>query len=436
MEAVFAKKGFPPIINALVLTSVVLTIGRGLTLPFLALYFSRQRGMTPGEIGLVLGSGLTLGIIFNLYGGYLVDRFNKHLLILGSMILFALSFFLLPECRAVMGLVLLIGLINSAYGQFSITLKATIAEWLPVASRIKAFSANYTLVNVGWAVGPPLGVMVAKTNPTLPFYLAGVLSAGATLIMAWILPRCGQPPVTIETDETSANSTSAHKASVHDTSAREIPTPQSPTKKQTVNFRQVFYVLGHDKRLMYFTLGGALGSLVCSQFASCISQFLMVAFNSEFAYRVVGLTLPTNAAIVITLQYLVSRNIRRETLMPWLVAGSLFFIIGLVIFTFAHHSLPLWIIGVAIFSLGEIIIIPVEYLFIDFIAPPHLKGSYYGMQNLGSLGGAANPLLTGFVLTYAPPVTLFWVLILATLISLGLFYRGFRYSRRTSSALG
>ncbi|WP_413725064.1 MFS transporter [Sodalis sp. RH16] len=420
MEAPLTKKGFPPVINALVLTSVVMTIGRGLTLPFLALYLSRQQGMMPGEIGLVLGAGLTLGIVFSLYGGYLVDRFNQHLLILGSLVLFALSFFLLPQCRAVPGLVVLIALINSAYGQFSITLKATIAQWLPVAARIKAFSVNYTLVNVGWAVGPPLGVVVAETNPTLPFYLSGALSAAAALIMAWFLPRCGRPPVDIDGQEGMAD---------------EAPAHEKPAVNP-INFRQVFYVLSHDKRLIYFTLGGALGSLVCSQFASCLSQFLMVAFNGEFAYRVVGWTLPTNAAIVITLQYLVSRNIRRETLMPWLVAGSLFFIIGLVVFMFARHSLPLWIIGVAIFSLGEIIIIPVEYLFIDFIAPPHLKGSYYGMQNLSSLGGAVNPMLTGFVLTYAPPATLFWVLILATLVSLGLFYRGFRYSRRTAADMG
>ncbi len=411
MDAALAKKGFPPIINALVMASVVMTIGRGLTLPFLALYLSRQQGLAPGQIGLVLGAGLTLGIIFNLYGGYLADRFNKHLLILCSMLLFALSFILLPQCRGLMELVVLIALINSAYGQFSITLKAVIAQWLPVASRIKAFSANYTLVNVGWAVGPPLGVMVAETSPTLPFYLSGALSAAATLAMVWVLPRCGQPPVNIDKED-------------------------APPAGQSINFRQTLYVLRHDKRLIYFTLGGLLGNMVCGQFASCISQFLMVAFTSEFSYRVVGVILPVNAAIVITLQYAISRNIRRETLMRWLVAGSLFFIIGLAVFAAARHSLPLWIIGVAIFSLGEIIIIPVEYLFIDFIAPAHLKGSYYGMQNLSNLGGAANPPLTGFLLTYTPPVTLFFVLILATLLSLGLFHHGFRFSRQTSESPG
>ena len=97
MDAVPGIKGFPPIIKALVLTSVVLTIGRGLTLPFLALYLSRERGLPPGQIGLLLGAGLTLGILFSLYGGYLVDRFNKKLLIVSAMALFSLSFILLPS---------------------------------------------------------------------------------------------------------------------------------------------------------------------------------------------------------------------------------------------------------------------------------------------------------------------------------------------------
>ncbi len=95
--------------------------------------------------------------------------------------------------------------------------------------------------------------------------------------------------------------------------------------------------------------------------------------------------------------------------------------------------LPLWVLAVALFSLGEIIIIPVEYMFVDFIAPPHLKGSYYGMQNLSSLGGAANPLLTGLLLTYTPPVTIFGVMMLATLLSLGLFYRGYRLAQRSAA---
>ncbi len=391
-------KGFPPAIRALLVTSLVLTIGRGLTLPFIAIYLAQQRHFAPERIGMVLGASLTLGIVFSLYGGYLVDRFNKRGLILCAMAAFALSFFLLPFSAGIVSMILLLALINSAYSLYSITLKASIAEWLTVERRIQAFSANYTLVNVGWAIGPPLSVALAHTSSVLPFYLSGLLAAAATLALAGLLPRYGHPPLAITQEDPST---------------------------EKVNFRQTLAILRRDKRLIYFTLGGALGSLVVSQFASCISQYLIVAFDSNFAYRVVGIILPVNAGMVITLQYFVTRNIRRETLMHWLLAGSLFFIIGLAGCILAHHSIAYWMIAIAIFSLGEIIIIPVEYLFIDFIAPPHLKGSYYGMQNLGSLGGAANPLVTGLSLAYTPPATLFYLLMGATAVSLWLFHRGF-----------
>ncbi|TKI05795.1 MFS transporter [Martelella alba] len=404
MDAVPLAKGFPPIIKALFLASIALTVGRGLSLPFLALYLSDQLGLTPGRIGLVLGAGLALGIIFSLYGGYLVDRFNKRTVIAAAMSLFTLSFFVLPQCRTWPSLVLLQALIITAYSQFSITLKAIIAEWLPVAARVRAFSLNYTLVNIGWAVGPPLGVMAAAIGPVIPFYLSGAIGALATAVMVWLLSRFGRPPA-------------------------EMSGGDAPSAAQKINFRQTLSLLRHDKRLIYFTLGGLLGSMVFSQFANCLSQYLMVSFDNAFAYRVVGIILPVNATVVITLQYLLSRRIKQEALLSWLVAGNVFFIVGLLGFMLAQHSLPLWIIGVAIFSLGEIITIPVEYLFIDFIAPPHLKGSYYGMQNLANLGGAANPVVTGFLLTWAPPDTLFVVLIVAILLSLGLFYRGFRFAR-------
>lgn len=399
-------KGFPPLIKVLLLTSLMLTIGRGLTLPFLAIFLSQQRGMAPEHVGLALGAGLSLAIVFSLYGGYLVDKFNKRRLIICAMTCFSGCFLLLPLTPSIMLIVVLIALINSAWSLFTITLKATFSEWLPVDDRIKAFSLNYTLINVGWAIGPPLSVAIAVTYPLAPFLLAGGLGLSTTLVLLKLLSSYGPPPAHLNAEVT----------------APAIPKP---------DFRQTLGILRRDKRLLWFTLGGTLGSLVCSQFTSCISQYLMVAFDAAFAYKVVGIILPVNAVIVVTLQYLVSRHISQAKLMSWLVVGTMFFLLGLGGIAMAGNSLPVWVAAVAIFSLGEIIIIPVEYLFIDFIAPSHLKGSYYGMQNLSNLGGAANPLLTGLCLSYAPPVTVFVMLLLATLISMGLYYRGHRLTQQT-----
>jgi MFS family permease len=170
--------------------------------------------------------------------------------------------------------------------------------------------------------------------------------------------------------------------------------------------------------------------VVFGQFSGYLSQYLITVSNAEFAYQVIGAVMIVNACIVIALQYLLSRGMRQENMLRWLALGTLFFILGLIGFWLAGQSLWLWILAMAIFTLGEIIVIPVEYMFIDFIAPQHLKGSYYGVQNLSALGGAINPVLCGFILSYAAPQMMFLMLIAAALLSLLFFFLGHRLAQR------
>ncbi len=70
-------------------------------------------------------------------------------------------------------------------------------------------------------------------------------------------------------------------------------------------------------------------------------------------------------------------------------------------------------ISAAIFTLGEVIYAPGEYMLIDHIAPPGMKASYFSAQSLGWLGAAFNPMLTGLILTHLPHWSLFVILIVA-----------------------
>jgi hypothetical protein len=44
------------------------------------------------------------------------------------------------------------------------------------------------------------------------------------------------------------------------------------------------------------------------------------------------------------------------------------------------------IAAMIVFTLGEILIIPAEYAQIDQIAPPRMRGTYYGAQSVSELG--------------------------------------------------
>lgn len=399
-------KGFPPLITLLLMSSLILTIGRAITLPFITIYMTEHFHLEPESVGLVLGVSLALGITASFYGGYLVDKFDKHRLMIISIALFTLTFCIMPWLNDVLWMVPVLALLHAAYSIFSIAIKACFAEWLPVSERIRGFSMNYTLVNVGWAAGPALGVFAASFYPMLPFFLSGVLAFLVGLTLWLRLDSYGLPPANEDTVFT----------------------------EQRLTFRATFKVLSHDRRLIFFTLGSTMGAVVAGQFTGYLSQYLITVSNAQFAYQVIGSVMTVNATVVIGLQYLLSRSMNKENLLRWLILGTLFFCLGLIGFALAERSIPIWMVAMAIFTLGEVIVIPVEYLFIDFIAPAHLKGSYYGVQNLANLGGAVNPILCGFLLSFTPPTTLFYVLVAISLFGLVFSWYGYRLSGASNHA--
>ena len=138
-------------------------------------------------------------------------------------------------------------------------------------------------------------------------------------------------------------------------------------------------ILRSDRRLIT-SLSAVPGAVVFGQFTGYLSQYLITVSSAEFAYRIIGLVMIVNASIVIALQYLLSRGMRQENMLRWLALGTLFFIVGLLGFMMAGQMVWLWLAAMAVFTLGEIIVIPVEYMFIDFIAPPHLKAATMGTE--------------------------------------------------------
>lgn len=80
-------------------------------------------------------------------------------------------------------------------------------------------------------------------------------------------------------------------------------------------------------------------------------------------------------------------------------------------------------ISAAIFTLGEVIYAPGEYMLIDHIAPPGMKASYF-RPVAGVAGAAFNPMLTGLILTHLPHWSLFVILIVAIVAARLMIFRG------------
>ena len=312
---------------------------------------------------------------------------RNHTLVSASTLVFALAFMVAVASRSVWLFFTCLVLINLALAVVDIAAKAGFCALLPVEQRAEVFAIKYTLSNVGYAVGPLLGVAMLELDDHLPF-IASALTGLGMCMAYWRLGDRGLQA-----------------------SAQEQP---------SVGFRQVALGLARDRRLVCFTLGGVLSAVVFGQFTAYLSQYLVVTSSASEAARLVGYLVTTNAVTVIALQYLIGRRIGRQQLMPWLLAGMALFIAGLLGFAMAG-SIVAWCLAMLVFTLGEIIVIPAEYMFIDLIAPEHLRGVYYGAQNLSNLGAALGPVLVGFALGRWWPGVIFYLLVMSVILA-GVFY--------------
>jgi len=372
---IHAVTTYSPLIRRLLICSLTIVVSRAITSPLLTLFVSDKLGLNQQDVGLLLGIAVFVATLLSLYGGYIIDRFEKRRLLVLSMASSAVGLLLLTFAENLYLTTITLIVTETASALFLIGSKAILSDNLPVGQRAKAFSLSYTLTNIGYAVGPMLGVLIAGAFASAPFLIAAAIAFFSMFLMTGI--------------------------------------PADPAKVapagQAQSFLKTLITLKNDRTLILFTAGCLLSTVVHGRFTFYLSQYLLVTSNPQHTMEIMAALLACNAISVILLQYQVGRFLKREQLRQWIVAGTGLFILGLIGFSLAD-SLVSWCVAMFIFTLGEIIIYPAEFLFVDTLAPEELRGSYYGAQNLAALGGAVSPVICGFMLMHSPAPTMFYAL--------------------------
>ncbi|PMZ86536.1 MFS transporter [Pseudomonas sp. FW215-T2] len=366
---------YSPLIRRLLICSLTIVVSRAITSPLLTLFVSDKLGLNQQDVGLLLGIAVFVATLLSLYGGYIIDRFEKRRLLILSMASSAVGLVLLTFAENLYLTTITLIVTETASSLFLIGSKAILSDNLPVGQRAKAFSLSYTLTNIGYAVGPMLGVLIAGAFTSAPFLIAAAIAFFSIFLMTGIT----KDPA------------------------------RSPVGGQGQSFLKTLITLKNDRTLILFTAGCLLSTVVHGRFTFYLSQYLLVTSNPQHTMEIMAALLACNAISVILLQYQIGRFLKREQLRQWIVAGTGLFILGLIGFSLAD-SLVSWCVAMFIFTLGEIIIYPAEFLFVDTLAPEELRGSYYGAQNLAALGGALSPVICGFMLMHTPAPTMFYAL--------------------------
>ncbi|MGC1332156.1 MFS transporter [Pseudomonas sp.] len=367
---------YPLSVNLLLASALLLTLGRAITLPYLVLFLTSGYGLDVSSVGALIGGALIAGSVLSLYGGYLTDRLSPYGLILGFTGCFIAGFIGMWLTSSLPVFFLFLVLFNFAYSVIDVVAKASFGRLLPDGEQGRVFSLRYTLINIAYAVGPFIGAGLSNLSLHLPFVVSALLGVAFLGVYGLYGDR--------------------HVRSV---------SPGTPA----FSFVSVGKVLLKDRRLVCFTFGGILSAVVFGQFTAYLSQYLVLTTDAQRVYSVISTVLAVNAAVVICLQYGVGKHIDSRRLTRWLIAGLALFLAGLVGFSLAQ-SLTAWALAMLVFTLGEIIVFPAEYMFIDRIAPMHLRVMYYAAQNLSNLGGALGPVVCGLALMYLAPAAMFYVL--------------------------
>lgn len=385
-------------IAMLVAGSFIATVGRGVTLPFLPLFLHNQLGMSILNTGNVLTLAIVVGILLSIVSGKLANLFSHKLLLTLSLLIFSLSFLILGYFYSAVVFVICFTLITCCYALYSTIIKCFISDHFGDEEKTRVFSLNYTFINIGWMVGPLIGAWLVGNHVYFPFLLSAILGLLAIVVTAGL---------TMRTQPVAATAPSLH------TSARD--------KRRLII-------------LWVFTLAIFLASFVFERFASCISQILMVNHDAVTVGNIVSVLITTNAITVVLFQYITGNLMSKYSFAMGFLAGTICLVAGLFIFSAAGENRVVWIAGMFFFSFGEIIFAPLQYRVIDQIAPPAERAFYFSFQNMGSLGGAVNPAVTGVLLAFMPPADVPVVLILVSVFCFALFYVGIALSRRLAPA--
>ncbi|QXC52424.1 MFS transporter (plasmid) [Agrobacterium salinitolerans] len=350
-------------VQFLIMGSGLVTIARAMTLSFLAIKLQQSFGLGPAMIGALLGAGPLVGAIAAPFAGSLSDRVGRKTVLTLTLLSMAFALVGMGLAETVLAFCLAQIVAAVAVAIYEPISRALMSDVCPEHVRLKYFSWRYTALNVGWAVGPLIGIAAGAASTTL-FIIAGIVYA----IFAAVLHLLQVP---------------LNRGDVRQASASALPVFQSI--KAAIR----------DPRLAFFVGGGMLLLAVYGQWSATLAPYLSdnVAGGVEiFAYLV-----SINGAVVLIGNPFARRFIERAGALNALVIGCVLFLLSEIGFL---ASTGFWSLAISmiVFTIGEILVVPSEYMLVDGISSDRNRGSYFGAHSFSTVGNFVGPTLGGVML--------------------------------------
>ncbi|ACG75591.1 major facilitator superfamily MFS_1 [Anaeromyxobacter sp. K] len=349
--------------------------------PFLALFLVRERGFDAAEAGRIVALyGLGVMVAGPL-GGTLADRLGRRPTMLLGLVTGALSVAALAWTRAPAALAAL-AFVNGATGEiYRPAMNAVVADVVAPAERTRAYGLVYWAINMGWSIGLSVAGLFAERHIAWLFLVDAITSLTFAGVLALTVPETR--PAGVE------------------------PAPA------LAGLAQVF----RDRVFVVF-IALALGGLVVFTQFQLAAPLDMAAHGvgpSGFAWL-----MALNGVGVVVLQPLLGARLRRYEPSRALAASALLFGIGFGVNALGG-SVPLYVVGVMLWTLGEVVGFPVANAVVADLSPAALRGRYQGAYSMSwGVAFTLSPLVGGEVMSRFGARTL-WIgaLVLGAILAAG-----------------
>ena len=325
-------------------------------------------GFSEQSIGFLQGLIYALTYVVPILGGALADRYGYRRMLMIAFSFLSVGYFLTAEMTAYGAVFASLLVMATGSGLFKPIISGTIARVTTEENSGFGFGIYYWMINLG-AFLAPLVVSVLKG-----FSWNYVFIASSAYCALMLLPTF--------------------------TLYRDPPKPEN-TKTLNQVLKGAAMVLGDARFMLMIFVYSGFWILYFQNFGSVL-WFLRDFVNTEpvdLFFASIGIPLKfdaehvtvINAGTIILLQVVVSRIVKNIRPLPTMVSGIVLGSLGFVCLAFATN-VWIFIVGIAVFSIGEMTAHPKYYSYVGLVAPPDKKAVYMGYAFLygviGSLVGS------------------------------------------------
>lgn len=326
----FLKKYFsmyahlPKEIYVLAFGKIMTSMG-ALIWPMLTLIMSEKLNLNGQTIGMYMMMFSVFMGPFYLLGGKLADKYNKKHIIVTFDLIGNSLYFVCAVLPISMTTLYLLAIASVFQAMEQPAYDALIADLTTYKDRERAYSLNYLAMNLGLVMAPMIGGILFNNYLNLSFFINGLADISSTLLLLLFIKNV--------------------KNTVRDSKiVNEYEKGEAGSIFKVFSERKLFFLL--------FIISG-IDAMIYNQFNFLMPLHMEEAFRGSGAFKF-GILASINAVVVVIGTPIVTKKFSGVTDVRIMYFGQLLESLGLAFFIFVNRYFVVAVVGIIIFTTGEI----------------------------------------------------------------------------------